>query len=100
MERVKAHPDLNATAASLLGFLHQGAMSGWDLAQTVSATIGDFWNVTKSQIYRELRTLEGLGLVEAGTTGTRERRPYAVTEAGRDAFAAWIAREPGDDVVR
>jgi hypothetical protein len=22
--------------------------------------IGDFWNVTRSQVYRELRTLEGL----------------------------------------
>jgi DNA-binding PadR family transcriptional regulator len=91
---------LNATAASLLGFLHQGAMAGWDLALLVETTLGDFWNVTRSQIYRELRSLEQLGLVEAGETGVRERRPYAVTDAGREAFAVWIAREPGDDVVR
>jgi len=34
---------LNPTAASLLGFLHHGPMTGWDLvaaAQTVIATIG------------------------------------------------------------
>jgi DNA-binding PadR family transcriptional regulator len=91
---------LNATSASLLGFLHQAPMAGWDLAQLVETTIGDFWNVTRSQIYRELRTLEELRLVEAGETGVRERRPYAITEAGRDAFSAWIAREPGEDLIR
>ena len=91
---------LNATAASLLGFLHRGPMSGWDLAQVVETTIGDFWNVTRSQIYRELRSLEALGLIEGGEPGSRERRPYQVTDAGRNAFAQWIAREPGDDLIR
>jgi DNA-binding PadR family transcriptional regulator len=91
---------LNPTAVSLLGFLHQGAMTGWQLAQVVESTIGDFWNVTRSQIYRELRALDRLGLVEAGETGPRDRRPYTITESGRDAFSLWIAREPGDDVIR
>jgi DNA-binding PadR family transcriptional regulator len=92
--------ELNATAASLLGFLHQGPMTGWDLAQGVEGSIGNFWNVTRSQVYRELRSLEEQGLVEAGETGARDRRPYAVTAAGRRAFAEWIAREPGPDIVR
>lgn len=92
--------ELNATAASLLGFLHQGAQTGWDLVQAVEGSIGDFWNMTRSQVYRELRSLEEQGLVEAGETGTRERRPYSITEAGRSAFRRWIAREPGPDVIR
>ena len=46
-----------------------------DRTLLVETTIGDFWNVTRSQIYRELRSLEELGLVEAGETGARERRP-------------------------
>lgn len=92
--------ELNATAASLLGFLHQGAMTGWDLAQAVEGSIGDFWNVTRSQVYRELRALEEQGLVEPGETGARDRRPYAVTDKGRDAFGRWISREPGGDVIR
>jgi DNA-binding PadR family transcriptional regulator len=91
---------LNATAASLLGFLHSGPMAGWDLAHRVEATIGDFWNVTRSQVYRELRILEERGLVEAGEIGSRERRPYTITGAGRTAFVEWIAQEPGDDVIR
>jgi DNA-binding PadR family transcriptional regulator len=92
--------ELNATAASLLGFLLSGPCTGWDLVQAVEGSIGNFWNVTRSQVYRELRTLEAQGLVEAGETGPRDRRPYAVTEAGRQAFRNWIAREPGDAVIR
>src|SRR5207302_10176199 len=78
---------LNPTAASLLGFLHQGPMAGWDLAQLVETTIGDFWNVTRSQIYRELRSLQDIGLVEAGEAGVRERLPYSITDAGREAVS-------------
>ncbi len=92
--------ELNATAASLLGFLQAQPRSGWEIAQAVEGTIGNFWNVTRSQVYRELRSLEERGLVEAGETGARDRRPYTVTDAGRRAFAAWIAREPGPDLVR
>jgi DNA-binding PadR family transcriptional regulator len=91
---------VNPTAASLLGFLHGGPMSGWELARGVERSIGDFWNVTRSQVYRELRSLQGAGLVEAGQPGVRERRAYTITGAGREAFAAWINRPPGDDIVR
>jgi len=97
---VGAPPEVNPTAASLLGFLQSGPMTGWDLARAVERSIGEFWNVTRSQIYRELRSLAATGLVQAGVTGARERRPYSITDTGRAAFAAWISRPPGDDVVR
>jgi DNA-binding PadR family transcriptional regulator len=93
-------PELNATAASLLGFLQDRPRTGWEIAQAVESSIGNFWNVTRSQVYRELRSLEEQGLVEAGETGARDRRPYTVTDKGRRAFAGWIAREPGPDLVR
>ena len=66
-------PDLNPTAASLLGYLDLGPLTGWDLDQWVRSSIGNFWNVTRSQIYRELRTLTELGYVEAGEAGRRDR---------------------------
>jgi DNA-binding PadR family transcriptional regulator len=97
---LRGAPEVNPTAASLLGFLHAGPMTGWDLARAVENSIGDFWNVTRSQIYRELRNLGKLGLVESGETGPRERRPFAITGQGRAAFSAWISRPPGDDIVR
>ena len=92
--------DLNATAASLLGFLHKGPMTGWDLVCGVEASVGYFWNVTRSQVYRELKTLAASGLAVAKTTGARESVPYAITALGRSAFAEWIARAPGPEILR
>lgn len=91
---------INSTAASLLGFLHSGPMTGWEIDRAVAATIANFWNVTRSQVYRELRTLADLGYVEAGEPGPRERQPYSITAEGREAFAGWIARTPGPAIVR
>jgi DNA-binding PadR family transcriptional regulator len=91
---------LNATAASLLGFLHDGPMTGWDLVVTAQDRIGAFWTLTQSQVYRELATMVADGLVEVGPPGPRERKPHAITAAGRAAFAGWLDREPGPDQVR
>jgi DNA-binding PadR family transcriptional regulator len=92
--------ELNATAASLLGFLDAGPMSGWELAEAVQATIGNFWNVTRSQIYRELGQLAVRGLVEPGEAGPRGRRRYTITASGQGAFSEWIRREPGPELIR
>jgi DNA-binding PadR family transcriptional regulator len=92
--------NLNPTAASLLGFLHERPLSGWDLAQVVERSIGYFWNVTRSQIYRELRTLERAGLVAVGEPGPRDKRVFTITRAGRAAFAQWIEQEPALELIR
>lgn len=91
---------LNATAASLLGFLHEGPMTGWDLVATAQQRIGNFWTLTQSQVYRELAAMAKAGLVEAGPPGTRDRKPYSITGAGRAAFAEWIDQEPGLEQIR
>ena len=94
------HRPLNATAASLLGFLHDGPLTGWDLVTRAQAVIGNFWSLTQSQVYRELADMAGAGLVEAGERGRRDRQPYTLTEAGRKAFAEWIEQDPGPETVR
>jgi DNA-binding PadR family transcriptional regulator len=91
---------LNATAASLLGFLHDGPSSGWDLLRRARSAIGPFWNVTTSQVYRELAALHRAGHVQAGEPGPRERQPYHLTAKGRAAFAQWIRQPPGDEQIR
>jgi DNA-binding PadR family transcriptional regulator len=91
---------VNATAGSLLGFLHEHPMSGWDLFTTAQVLIGDFWTVTRSQVYRELAAMEAAGLVVAGPPGARERRPYEITAAGRAAFSAWLHQPPGSEQIR
>jgi DNA-binding PadR family transcriptional regulator len=95
---------INPTAAVLLGLLQLGpapsqeghgqgtAMTGWQLHETVRASVGGFWNITRSQIYLELDRLAEGGLVqEAGGRGSRRQRAYRITEPGRAAFADWIS---------
>jgi DNA-binding PadR family transcriptional regulator len=91
---------LNPTAASLLGFLHAGELSGYELVGVAEDRIGDFWHVTRSQVYRELAVLARRGLIEAGTVGARAKRPYRLTQAGREAFAQWVARPPEMEQIR
>lgn len=95
-----ASPELNATAASVLGFLLHEPMTGWDVAAKIEEIIGDFWNVTRSQIYRELKLLAEHGLVTSLETGPRDRQPYRVTDAGRKAFHRWISERPGPPTMR
>lgn len=95
-----ARRPLNATAASLLGFLHSGPKTGWDLVATAEREIGDFWSITQSQVYRELAAMAQQGLVLAGEREARDRRPYTITQAGRDAFAGWVAQPPGQELIR
>ena len=92
--------EINATAASLLGFLHDGPLTGWDLVARAEQTIGPFWSLTKSQVYRELAFMAERGLVTPGETGRRDARPYAVTDVGRAAFAEWAKTGPGEGTFR
>lgn len=91
---------LNPTAASLLGFLHDGPLTGWDLVARAQDRIGEFWSLTQSQVYRELARMAEDGLVEAGERGQRAKRPYTITDKGRDAFAEWVRQPPGTATIR
>jgi DNA-binding PadR family transcriptional regulator len=92
--------EVNATAAALLGLLEAGPATGYDLVAAAQEFLGDFWTVTRSQVYRELATMAERGLVTAGDAGPRDRRPFAVTAAGRAAFEAWLHSDLGPEVVR
>ena len=92
--------ELNATQGSLLGFLHDGPMTGWDLLQAVEGGLSRFWNITPSHVYRELRVLEERQLVAGGEPGVRDRVAFSLTPAGRAAFEAWIHHQPGTEQIR
>lgn len=100
MMRVKETVELNPTAASLLGFLQRAPQTGYQLSQQVNQSIGYFWNVTRSQIYRELQSLEKAGLVKEGKAGIRDKRPYSITAEGKQAFAEWLSEEPSVELIR
>ncbi len=91
---------LNSTSAALLGLLLDGPMTGGQLVAAAEQRLGSFWSVTRSQVYRELPALAAAGLVKAGKPGERSSQPYAVTPAGRRAFAGWLSEPAGADQSR
>jgi len=92
--------EVNATAAALLGLLREGPLSGYDAARTAQEVLGDFWTITRSQVYRELASMAERGFVQAEETGARDRQPYSLTDEGEQAFLDWMHATPGPDVVR
>jgi DNA-binding PadR family transcriptional regulator len=95
-----AETGLNATAAALLGLLHEGQMTGGQLMAASQSRLGPFWTMTRSQIYRELPGLADRGYVRAGKAGPRSSQPYAVTAAGKKAFTRWLGEPAGRDQLR
>jgi DNA-binding PadR family transcriptional regulator len=66
-------------------------MTGSQLWRAAATSLARFWNITRSQVFRELPRLEGAGLIEATPLGPRRQRPYRITAAGKAAFASWLA---------
>lgn len=98
--RRMAQIGINATAAALLGLLHEGQMTGGQLMALAESRLGRYWSMTRSQVYRELPALAEMGYVKPGKPGPRASQPYAITPAGKRAFLRWLSEEPGRDTLR
>ena len=66
-------------------------MTGSQLWRAAATSIARFWNLTRSQVFRELPGLQADGLIEALQRGPRRQQPFRVTLSGREAFAHWLA---------
>lgn len=78
-------------------------MSGYDLGQTIRASIGFFWNESYGQIYPNLKKMAAAGLVTAKTErqkGKPDRQVYSITPRGKAHLEKWLAVEPQPDVPR
>ena len=82
---------INNTQAIILGILKNQPLAGCDIAITTTQLDGH-WNVTRSQVYRELPKLADLGLVLAGDPISEERwkQPYFITDMGSHAYDEWF----------
>lgn len=87
----------------LLGLLTVERMSGYDLGQSIRASIGYFWNESYGQIYPNLKKMAADGLVTAKTEkqkGKPDRQVYSITPRGRAHLEKWLALEPQPEVPR
>ncbi|MEV0132891.1 PadR family transcriptional regulator [Dactylosporangium sp. NPDC050688] len=95
-----AESGVNATAAALLGLLHEGPMTGGQLMAAAQRRLGAYWSMTRSQVYRELPALAEAGYVRLGKPGARSSQPYAITPAGKRAFTRWLSEPAGRESLR
>ncbi len=79
---------------ALLVALSEQPASGLDLSRRFARSIGFFWSATHQQIYRVLARMDRDGWVEVtevAQTGRPDKKVYAVSPAGREVLAAWLA---------
>lgn len=75
---------------ALLGLLHDGPASGYDLLRVFKLSLGNTWPATQSQIYTELTRLADAGLLDVSAQGPRGRKEYSLNEAGRLELRRWL----------
>ncbi|HEY2314050.1 MAG TPA: PadR family transcriptional regulator [Streptosporangiaceae bacterium] len=88
-------PELGAPAYVVLGMVHLGARSGYEIKQAVENSIRFFWTISQAQIYPSLQLLESAGLItgRADPQGRRPRRVFETTQAGEAALRDWLTRD-------
>ncbi len=91
---IAAPAHLTSTSYLVLGLIErEGASTPYDLKRHVAATIGHFWSFPHALLYKEPARLVELGLlVEERESDGRRRRLFTITERGRAALRAWLAR--------
>ena len=89
---------LTATSYIVLGLVDRlGEASPYDLKQAVAGSVGNFWRVPHSQVYREAARLEEAGYLGCRlerTAGGRERRAYRLQPRGAQELERWRSEPP------
>ena len=77
----------------LLGLLNYSESTGYDLKKAFDESLSFFWQVHKSQLYKELAAMGREGLLSVSLV-VQEDKPnkkvYALTDAGRKEFLRWL----------
>ncbi len=86
----------STSAYAILGLLSLRSWTTYEIAQQVRRSLRWFWPRAERRLYDEPKTLVALGWAtsETGWTGQRRRTHYAITDAGREALAAWLSEPP------
>ena len=62
-------------------------MHGFEIMEEVTARTGGMWRPGPGAVYPALLSLEEKGFVTVGAEGERAKKPYTITEKGREAVA-------------
>lgn len=85
---------------ALLGLLAKGPASGYELTKEFELSLANVWSAKHSQIYPELRRMAADGWLEVGEEGSRGRKEYEITDAGRTELRRWLMETEPERVGR
>ncbi|PAV26545.1 PadR family transcriptional regulator [Tamilnaduibacter salinus] len=83
---------------ALLSCLNESRATGYELTQLLRERMGNVWNASHQQTYRELAKLRDEKCVtfeEVPQSDKPDRKVYAITERGRGDLAEWV-NEPSE----
>ena len=80
---------------AILGLLHYRNMHGYEIKTHIERHFGHMWTINDGQLYPNLKSMEGEGLVSLADVAPSERggphkKLYAVTLKGREVFRQWL----------
>jgi DNA-binding PadR family transcriptional regulator len=88
---------------ALLGLIHGGAMTGYDLRKVFAETALGNYSSSPGAIYPALARLEEHGLIEGREDNTIKLRPkklYRPSDEGRHIFRQWLLQDVSTDDMR
>jgi PadR family transcriptional regulator, regulatory protein AphA len=85
---------------ALLGLLADHPASGYELTKQFELSLAHVWGAKHSQIYPELQRMAANGWLEVGDEGSRGRKEYAITNAGRAELRHWLVEVPPERATR
>ena len=78
---------------SILGFIHYGPSTGYELKKIFDNSIQQIWPADQSQIYRTLLWLEEQGWVSIEVKHQEDhpdRKVYSISVTGQDELLQWL----------
>ena len=81
---------------TILGFLNNQDLSGYDLQKKIENTINHFWPSTQSQIYRTLKELTDARLVDMQMfyqDDKPNKKVYSITIHGKNELIRWLSSD-------
>lgn len=87
--------------AALLALIEvAGPSSGYDLTKRFEGSLAYVWQASHSQIYPELNRMAADGLLQVEAEGSRGRKTYSITTAGRAELHQWLTETKPEQRVR
>lgn len=89
-----------ALSYAILVALNDQACSGYDLTKRFKESIGNFWQASHQQIYKELSKLESKDLIKSQLIQQSSRpnkKEYKITKKGISHLKKWLL-EPSKDI--